>query len=242
MKTRLLHKILSPAWIVAIIAAGLLLFLGYEALTWPDVSALKTRNPKTTAFIELYKQKQKKSGKKAHVSWKWVPYDEISPELKRAVLVAEDISFFQHHGFDFAELNDALKEALKEKEKPRGASTVSQQVVKNLWLSPSRSYLRKLKEAILTVQLERTLKKRRILEIYLNIAEFAPGVFGAEAASRYFFKKHASELDEQEAAELAASLPKPEAWHPGSKSTYYKYRVELIFRRMQTHTFINKYL
>jgi len=242
MKKGLVQKFFSRKAVAAVILACLLLFLAYETVTWPDVSALKTQNPKTTAFIELYKQSQKQAGKKAYVSWKWVPYDEISPELKRAVLVAEDINFFHHHGIDFSAVNEAVQEALKEKEKPRGASTLSQQVVKNLWLSPSRNYFRKLKEAMLTLQLEKTLKKRRILEIYLNIVEFAPGVYGAEAASQHFFKEPASELSGKEAAELAASLPNPGSWHPGSKSPYYSYRVELIVQRMQTFSFINKYL
>ena len=217
-------------------------FLIYEAITWPKVSELRTHNPKTTAFIELYKESQKKAGRKPYVSWKWVPYSEISPNLMRATLVAEDISFFSHHGFDFEAIDESVRNAIKQGEKPRGASTLSQQVVKNLWLSPSRNYFRKIKEALLTIQLEHTLKKRRILEIYLNVVEFGPGVYGCEAASKYYFKKHASELSEEEAAELAASLPAPRYWHPGSENRYYNYRVGLILQKMQTQTFVNKHI
>jgi len=222
--------------------AGLGLFIVYEAATWPEVSSLKKKNPKTTAFIELYKERQQKAHKKPYVAWQWKSYSKISPNLKLAVLVSEDLNFFHHWGFDFAEVYDALKEAWQEKEKPRGASTISQQVVKNLWLSPSRNPWRKFKEAILTIQLERELSKKRILEIYLNTAEFGPGIYGAEAAARYYFKKSADELTESEAALLAASLPKPSKWHPGAKYRYYATRTEYIERRMQEAEFLNRWI
>jgi monofunctional biosynthetic peptidoglycan transglycosylase len=236
------RRIFLKGFLWSALVVCLAAFLIYEAITWPDVSALRTKNPKTTAFIELYKKKQEKAGRKPYVSWRWAAYSEISPNLKRATLVAEDINFFSHHGFDFEAISDSVQDAVKEGEKPRGASTVSQQVVKNLWLSPSRNYFRKIKEALLTIQIERTLKKRRILEIYLNVVEFGPGIYGAEAAFKYYFKKHASELSDEEAAELAASLPAPRYWHPGSGNRYYNYRVGLILRKMQTQTFINRWI
>ena len=123
-----------------------------------------------------------------------MPYARISPELKLAVLVAEDIDFFSHHGFAVAEMKKAVQEAWEEGEMPRGASTLTQQLAKNLWLSPSRNPLRKLKEALLTRSLEKHLAKRRILELYLNVVEFAPGVYGAEAAAQRFFGKPAAGL------------------------------------------------
>jgi monofunctional biosynthetic peptidoglycan transglycosylase len=119
-----------------------------------------------------------------------------------------------------------------EKRPPRGASTLTQQLAKNLWLSPSRNPWRKAKEALLTWQLERRLAKRRILELYLNVVEFGPGVYGAEAAARHYFDKSAAELSEVEAAQLAAALPRPRAWRPGSDSAVYRRRVASVERRM----------
>lgn len=164
----------------------------------------------------------------------------LSPNLKRAVLVGEDINFFHHDGFDRAEIRRALEEAWEEKEIPRGASTITQQLARNLWLSPDRNPVRKLKEALLTRQLERTLGKRRILEIYLNVAEFGPGVFGAEAASQLYFGKSAADLDEREAARLAAGLPRPSSWHPGVTSRAYQRRVERLLRRMEKAGYLRR--
>jgi monofunctional biosynthetic peptidoglycan transglycosylase len=172
----------------------------------------------------------------------WVPYAAISPSLKVAVLVAEDINFFAHRGFDTGEMRKALGQALEELELPRGASTITQQLAKNLWLSPSRDPLRKTREAILTWQLERTLGKRRILELYLNVAEFGPGVWGAETASRRYFGKPAADLGDDEAARLAAALPSPTTWHPGSKSPAYRRHAETVRRRMDRVQFLRRSL
>lgn len=222
---------------LGLVAGGLLI---YQALIWPDISALAKNNPRTTAFIELYQDRQKQAGKKQKPAWKWAAYSKISPHLKIAVLVAEDINFFSHRGFDTGEMKIAMTDAMEEKELPRGASTITQQAAKNLWLSPSRNPFRKLKEAILTMELEHFLTKRRILEIYLNIAEFGPGIYGAESASRAYYQKSAGELSEYEAASLAASLPYPKYWHPGSKSKYYNQRIQIIIDRMNKAKFLKK--
>lgn len=222
-------------WIfrLAAIAAGAAIAVAaYEVWTWPDVGALARRPPATTAFIERYRQEQRGRGRRDRVEWRWVRYAAIAPSLKRAVLVAEDINFFSHGGFDFAELEMALREAMEDGERPRGASTISQQLAKNLWLSPSRNPYRKLKETLLTWQLERRLGKRRILELYLNVVELGSGIFGAEAASRHYFGKAAADLTDAEAAGLAASLPNPAAWHPGASSQAYRRRAATVLRRM----------
>lgn len=213
------------------LAAVVVLFLGYQLLTWPDVAALAKENPATTAFIDDYRGWGWFGGKK-EVAWTWVPAARISPHLKRAVVVSEDIGFFSHDGFATAEMKRALADAWEEKSLPRGASTISQQLAKNLYLSPSRNPLRKVKEAILTRQLERSLSKRRILEIYLNVAELGTGIYGAEAAARHYFGKSARSLTPREAAQLAAALPYPKGWHPGSKSKRYQRRVRIVERRM----------
>jgi monofunctional biosynthetic peptidoglycan transglycosylase len=226
------------ARVLTVLLLVLAAWMAWEALTWPDVAGLARQNPKTTAFIERYKARQRRAGKSADVAWSWVSYGRISPHLKRAVLVGEDINFFSHHGVDLAEVRSALSEAWEEHELPRGASTITQQLAKNLWLSPSRNPARKIKEALLTRGLERALGKRRILEIYLNVVEFGPGVFGAEAAARRYFGKSAANLTEREAAELAAGLPRPSRWHPGSSSKSYQSRVAKIMGRMSRATFL----
>lgn len=212
-----------------VVAAGSLV---YQLLSWPDVAALATTNPRTTAFIARYQARERRAGRSAQMAWRWVSYGAISANLKRAVLVGEDIDFFSHSGFATGEIRDALEEAWDDKEWPRGASTLTQQVAKNLWLTPSYNPLRKVKEALLTRQLERHLTKRRILELHLNIAEFGPGVYGAEAAARRYFGVAASSLSEQQAAQLAAGLPKPSRWHPGSTSRVYQKRVRTLLVRM----------
>jgi monofunctional biosynthetic peptidoglycan transglycosylase len=221
--------------VAAAATAGL---AAYEVWAWPDVGALARQRPATTAFIERYRGEQRARGHADRVDWRWVPYAAIAPSVKRAVLVAEDINFFSHRGFDFAQLEEAFREAVAEGELPRGASTISQQLAKNLWLSPSRDPYRKLKEALLTWQLERRLDKRRILELYLNTAELGPGIFGVEAASRRYFGKTAAEVTDAEAAQLAAALPNPAAWHPGATSRVYRRRVATILRRMDQAGFL----
>ncbi|HEX4966088.1 MAG TPA: monofunctional biosynthetic peptidoglycan transglycosylase [Thermoanaerobaculia bacterium] len=213
-------------------ALGLIVaWLLWEAATWPNVAILKDHHPTTTAFMAHY-QGWGIFGAKKPVEWKWVPYARISPHLKRAVVAGEDLRFFGHHGFDDAEIKAALQDAWDDKELPRGASTLTQQLAKNLWLSPSYNPLRKVKEALLTRQLERNLGKRRILELYLNFAELGPGIYGAEAAARHYFHKSAASLTERQAAELAASLPAPKVWHPGSTTRGYRAHVRTVVRRM----------
>lgn len=227
--------------IFLILLGAFVLYLAWEAVTWPDVAALAEERPKSTAFIRRYERGPWWGlGPDREAQWKWVSYSRLSSNLKRAVLVSEDIRFFAHEGFDEVEMRAALEDAWEDKELPRGASTLSQQVAKNLWLNPSYNPLRKVKEAILTWQLERELKKRRILEIYLNVAEFGPGIYGAEAAARHYFGKSAASLSERQAAELAAGLPRPKTWHPGVKSKSYQRKVRSIQRRMGKARWLRK--
>jgi monofunctional biosynthetic peptidoglycan transglycosylase len=222
-----------------VVLAGAL-WLGVEIWTWPAVRRLAAERPTTTAFIEQYRARQRAAGRPDRVAWTWTPYAAVSPALKRAVLVAEDIGFFSHRGFAVAEMQSALEEAMRDRELPRGASTITQQLAKNLWLSPSRTPWRKAKEALLTWHLELTLSKRRILELYLNVAEMGPGVYGVGAASQRYFGKSPAELTDHEAAQLAAVLPNPSSWHPGAPSPVYQRRVAAIERRMERAAFLWK--
>jgi monofunctional biosynthetic peptidoglycan transglycosylase len=226
---------------IALIALGcLVLFVGtWLALAWitlPEVDHLARQRPVTTAFQQDYLEEH--PGRPLYCEW--VDYDEISPHLKRAILVSEDINFFAHDGFDEHEITQALSTAWRNKEAPRGASTITQQLARNLYLSPSRTPWRKLNEALLTRRLESSLGKRRILEIYLNVVEFGPGIYGAEAASRHYFGVDAGSLTERQAAELAAVLPRPKQWHPGRETAGYQAAVERILRRMEKAEFLWK--
>jgi monofunctional glycosyltransferase len=240
MKTRRTRPGRRLRRLLAVVVVGLVGWIAYEAWTWPDVAAVAHRNPTSTAFIDAYRRQQRAEGRDDRVTWSWTPYAAVSMHAIRAVLVAEDVNFFSHHGFEPREIRAALGQAVEELEVPRGASTITQQLAKNLWLSPSRNPVRKLREAILTWQLERRLTKRRILELYLNVVEFGPGIYGIGGASRRYFGKAPAELDEDEAARLAASLPNPRTWHPGVSGRPYQRHVDTIRRRMDRADFLRK--
>jgi monofunctional biosynthetic peptidoglycan transglycosylase len=229
-------------WAAIAFAVAVVLFVAVQLLTWPRIKPLAQDRPATTAFIERHKLREAKAGRTPSVDWRWLPYAKISPHLKRAVLVAEDIEFFSHRGFSDFEMKEALRDAMEERHLPRGASTLTQQLAKNLWLSPSRNPWRKLKEGLLTRSLERHLEKRRILELYLNVVEFGPGIYGAGAAAQRYFGKPAGELDASQAALLAAGLPKPSRWHPGSNSLVYRRRAARIEQRAAQAEWLAKHL
>jgi monofunctional biosynthetic peptidoglycan transglycosylase len=195
------------------------LFVGlgfYLYYSLPDVSELKQKNPKTTALVELRDGEYKKKNIGAPRQQNWVAYNAISEYLKKAVLISEDAAFFSHQGVDMNELKAALKKDWETRSFYRGGSTITMQLAKNLYLNPSKNPLRKAKEIIIAWQLERTLPKQRIFEIYLNVAELGRNIYGAEAASRFYFGKPAVALDAVEAATLAALLPNPRGTRQGN--------------------------
>ncbi|NNK48019.1 MAG: monofunctional biosynthetic peptidoglycan transglycosylase [Gemmatimonadetes bacterium] len=225
-----------------VLAVTLVLWLLFTWITWPDVAALREDDPRTTAFIEMYGEARRDAGESDAVAWQFVPYDRISVNLKRAVVASEDTEFFFHDGFSTHEVKEALKKAIREGEAPRGASTITQQVAKNLWLTPRRSLTRKLREAILTRQLEKHLSKQRILDLHLNIAEFGPGIYGAEAASRHYFGIPASDLSPRQGAMLAAGLPRPKRWNPASDGQHYRASVERILNVQKQLQYLDSYI
>ncbi|HTL60086.1 MAG TPA: monofunctional biosynthetic peptidoglycan transglycosylase [Nitrospira sp.] len=202
----------------------------------PDVSTLRTANPTTTALIEARQAEADAAGTRLGRHWLWVPLSRMSPHLRRAVVAAEDASFFTHEGFDWEGMKDAALYNLEQGALKRGGSTITQQLAKNLYLSSERSIFRKAQEALITRSLEHSLSKERILELYLNVAEWGTGVYGAEAAARHHFGKSASELTEEEAAWLAAILPSPRRYDPLRKTTSLVRRYERVLHRMSQTT------
>ena len=181
------------------------------ALWWslPSVAALATRVPRTTALLEQRRAEARRAGRPYEVDLRPVPLDRISPRLAESVVLSEDAAFFGHSGFDWREIRNAAEQNLRAGRTVRGASTITQQLAKNLFLGTERSYARKIKEAALAWKLEHALSKRRILALYLNAVEWGRGVFGAEAAARHWFGVPAVDLDVAQSAALAAMLPAP---------------------------------
>ena len=206
--------------------------IAYAYLTLPDVRALRTANPPSTAFIDLRVREARARGQTSRRVQVWVGYDSISRDLVRAVLVAEDDAFWQHEGVDFAQIQESLQADWERGRMLRGGSTITQQLAKNLYLSPSRNPLRKLRELIIARRLEAELTKTRILEIYLNVIEWGDGVYGAEAAARTYFHKRAAELTPSDAALLAAVIINPRALNPSRPTARIVRRQQLILRRM----------
>ena len=212
----------------AVIFAG----VAYAYLSLPDVRPLKTTNPSSTAFIDLRAREAKSKGQPVRRAQRWVGYNRISPELKRAVLVAEDAAFWDHEGVDLEQLQESLETDWARGRWLRGGSTITQQLAKNLYLSPSKNPLRKLRELIIARRLEAELKKSRILELYLNEIEWGDGIYGVEAAARTYFHKSATELDSNEAALLAAAIINPRLLNPARPTARLIRRQQLILRRM----------
>ncbi len=225
-KQSLLFRFIS---ILVIALAG---FVAFNIL-YPDVSSLKKQNPKKTAFMKYREREWEQAGKKYKVNQKWVPLNAISPFLIKAVLIGEDDKFWQHEGFDYEAMQKAIEKDIKEKKFKLGGSTISQQLTKNLYLSPSKNPIRKFREAIITYRMEKAISKKRILELYLNIAEWGDrGIFGIEAASRHYYGKSAAMLNPEESARLASVLPNPRKFDPLGSSKYVQNRSRLIYNIM----------
>jgi monofunctional biosynthetic peptidoglycan transglycosylase len=219
--------------ILLILAIALGAFVAFEWLTFPNVAELKTSFPRATSFMEIRKRALRGEGKNDALLYNPVPYGSISPYLRRAVLVAEDDAFYEHGGVDVKALQEAIRRDWQRKKITHGGSTITQQLAKNLYLSPSRNPFRKAKEYLLAQSLERNLSKRRILELYLNVAEFGERVYGAEAAARFYFHESASALSPQQAALLAGCLPNPRLMNPGSPNKLLHWRQRMILSRLR---------
>ncbi|ACF44858.1 monofunctional biosynthetic peptidoglycan transglycosylase [Pelodictyon phaeoclathratiforme] len=223
--------------LVRILSAILLLLLVADIARYfvvPDVGRLVDENPAKTAFMESREAEWRRDGlidKK--IDQKWVSLDHVSQNLVKAVLIAEDDKFWQHEGFDYQAIERAIEKNILAKKFKMGGSTISQQLAKNLYLSPSKNPIRKIKEAILTWRLEKTLSKRRILELYVNVAEWGDGIFGIGQAARHYYGVSAARLTARQASRLAAILPNPILYSPKGSSRYVRNRSSIIYAIMR---------
>jgi monofunctional biosynthetic peptidoglycan transglycosylase len=205
----------------------------YQLWFFAQILYWKGNNPETTRFMELRLRSMRESNPEAGLRHRWVGYPRISAHLKRAIIAAEDARFLDHEGFDWDGIQKAMEKNVRRGQFVAGGSTISQQLAKNLFLSGERSLPRKVQEAILTGMLEALLTKRRIFEIYLNVAEWGEGVFGAEAAAHHYFGVSASMLSAGQAARLAAMLPRPRYYDRNRNSSYLAQYAEIIRARME---------
>lgn len=206
--------------------------LAYVYLTLPDVRALASTNPSSTAFMEQRDVEAAREGRTTRRVQEWVPYSGISENLKRAVLVAEDAAFWDHDGIDLQQIRESIRTSWEEGVPIRGASTITQQLAKNLYLSPSRDPLRKLRELVIARRLEAALSKARIFEIYLNAIEWGDGIWGIEAAARTYFGISAAALDAEQSALLAGAIINPRLHSPARPTARLLARQQLILGRM----------
>lgn len=226
---------LRRAWRVAVFLLVVLAAVMPAVHAWYYAQILwwAQHAPESTAFMERRLEQMRTANPKARLQHRWVGYARISVELKRAVVAAEDAKFLDHAGFDWEEIQKAIEKNERRGRVVAGASTISQQLAKNLFLSGERSWLRKAREAVITAMLEHAMEKRRILELYLNFAEWGDGVFGAEAAAQYHFGVPAARLNAAQAAWLAAILPSPRRYARGARTEYLQGRIATIRRRME---------
>jgi monofunctional biosynthetic peptidoglycan transglycosylase len=213
---------------LALAAIFLAVQLSFVARLW----WWKDHDPRDTAFMEASLERLRAKKPDAVLKHAWVPYDRISPSLKRAIVAAEDARFAEHEGFDWEAIEKAIEKNRKKGKVVVGASTISQQLAKNLFLSAERTPWRKGQEALITVMMEHILSKRRILEIYLNVIEWGDGVFGAEAAARHYYGTSAAALDADSAARLAAMVPNPRFYDRNRNTAWLGRKTRMILARM----------
>jgi monofunctional glycosyltransferase len=222
------HKVKT----VLILIAG---FIVIELLTipWFGVARLKSDNPSETALMRQRMREAESEGKTLRITQRWIPLSKIPRHLIDAVVVAEDGMFYAHHGIDWFEVRESIEKNIDQKRAARGASTITQQLAKNLYLSTSKDPIRKGKELIITLLMENQLGKNRILELYLNCIEWGRGIFGVDAAAHAYFGKSASALTLEESIRLASVIPSPLKHRASDDSRYVLRRKDIVLRRMQ---------
>jgi monofunctional biosynthetic peptidoglycan transglycosylase len=225
--------------LLLIVFCGMGVAVLYIYLSLPGVSHLKTQNPKTTALIDQRLREAQRTGMELKVRQVWIGFDGIPGLLKESVRVAEDARFYDHEGIDYEEISEAIKKNLDQGRWARGASTITQQLAKNLYLSTEKSLVRKLKEYFLALRLEEELSKNRIFHLYLNVIEFGPGIFGVEAAARHYFGKSVGQLSLEDIVRLTAVIPKPLSENPTRNSRWLKWKAGWILSTLRKTGHIN---
>ncbi|MFZ3286713.1 MAG: monofunctional biosynthetic peptidoglycan transglycosylase [Telluria sp.] len=221
-------------WIKWLFLGPLLVVLLVQLYFFLQICWWTRFNPSSTSFMREQLSALREKNPDAAIKQQWVPYSRISNHLKRAVIASEDANFSGHDGVDWEALQKAYEKNNKKHKVVGGGSTITQQLAKNLFLSGSRSYLRKGQELVIAYMLETVMEKRRILEIYLNVVEYGRGVFGAEAASRHYFRVAAANLTVGQAAKLAVMLPNPRFYDRHRDTNYLARRTNLIMNRMNS--------
>jgi len=223
---------LALRWAWRLLLLALLVFVGVQLWFFAHILYWKFQNPEQTAFMQHELERLRAKDSKANLRQQWLSYERISNNLKRAVIAAEDARFIEHEGVDWEAIQRAYEENMRRGRPVKGGSTISQQLAKNLFLSSERSYLRKGEEFVITEMLEFAWDKRRILEVYLNVAEWGDGIFGAEAAARHYYGVSAAQLDADQAARMAAFLPNPKRYGRLRTGPFLDRRTEHILRYM----------
>lgn len=219
-------------WTWRLLLLALILLAGIQFWFLVHIWYWNSHNPESTAFMRARLEILLEDDPRARLRQQWVPYQRISGHLKRAMVAAEDAKFVTHNGFDWEGIQKAYEKNLREGEIVAGGSTITQQLAKNLFFSGERAWWRKAQEAVIAVMLETIMSKRRIFEIYLNVIEWDDGVFGAEAAARHHYGTTAAALGAEQAARLAAIVPSPRRYGPGSNTPYLQRRTQTILARM----------
>ncbi len=219
-------------WSLRIGAALLAALFLYNLWIFGHIVYWRSFNPSASAFMTEQLARLQEEDPEAELRHKWVPYERISPNLKRALIASEDAKFVDHEGFDWDGIEAAFEKNLKQGRIVAGGSTISQQLAKNLFLSGKKTPWRKLEEAVITVMLEAVMDKRRIFEIYLNVIEWGNGVFGAEAAARHYYRTSAARLSAGQAAKLAAMVPNPRFYDEHRNAPGLARKTRIILRRM----------
>jgi monofunctional glycosyltransferase len=225
---------LHPVSRFALVVAAAVLALALAWLGWiaAHIGWYRYYAPRETAFMAQRLAEARDKGRKIELRYSWVPYSRIATPMKRAMIAAEDAKFVEHSGFDWEGIEQAQEKNRRRGRIVAGGSTITQQLAKNLFLSPAKSYWRKVEEAVITVLLEALLPKERIFELYLNVIEWGNGVFGVDAAARRYFHVGAHQLTAEQAARLAAMAPAPRVFERNPESAYLAGRVATILARM----------
>lgn len=228
-------KIIGIVVMLSILLGGFYFYLGL-----PDVSGLVAQNPRTTALMLQRYREAKEADEAFRIQQQWIDFEAVPKLLRETVRISEDAAFYQHRGVDFDELKEAIKKNWQKGEYARGASTITQQLAKNLYLSTDKNFFRKIKEFLIAMRLERNLSKDRIFAIYLNVIEWGPGIFGVEAAAQHYFHKSVNQLNLEEIVRLVAVIPQPLKTNPTENSDWLKWKARWILDALKRYAYIDQ--